>query len=152
MVKTGERLLAKMDDLSLHVLDIVENAITGDASRISVILEEKSDSDSLVLEISDDGSGMDADTVVAALDPFFSSKAGKKVGLGLPLLHQAAEEAGGGLAIESVPGQGTTVRATFQLSHIDCKPLGDMAMTMRVLRATHPDIEFRFEHKKTADG
>ena len=63
----------------------------------------------------------------------------------VPLLAQAAEEAGGSLEVRSAPGQGTRVIATFGLSHIDRKPLGDIEQTLRCLRATHPEVSFRFE-------
>jgi len=133
-----------MDDLSLHVLDIVENAIAVDASHVAVRLIEDRADDVLTLEIVDDGRGMDPETRARALDPFYTTKPGKRVGLGLPLLAQSAREADGELSVESRPGLGTTIRAVFRLSHIDRRPLGDMATTMRVLEATHPEIEFSY--------
>jgi CheY-like chemotaxis protein len=62
------------------------------------------------LTIADTGSGMDADTLQRAAEPFFSTKAPHQApGLGLAMTKSFAEESGGGLAIDSVPGQGTVV-------------------------------------------
>jgi signal transduction histidine kinase len=90
---------------------------------------------------------MDEEAKSNVLDPFFTTKPNRKAGLGLPLLAQAAEEAGGSLRIESETGKGTTITAAFQLSHMDRKPLGNMKETLRVLRAAHPHIQFSFDHQ-----
>ncbi len=80
--------------------------------------------DLLTLTIEDDGEGMDDQTKEHALNPFFTTKEGKKVGLGLAFLGHSAEEAGGAMKIESDPGKGTKViAATFKLGHIDESPL-----------------------------
>jgi signal transduction histidine kinase len=138
-----------MEDVSLHILDIVENALRAGARNVFIRLAEDKKDDRLVLEITDDGAGMNDETKRRALDPFFTTKNGKRVGLGLPLLAQSAEEAGGTLEVESAPGKGTTVIATFGLSHIDCKPLGNIEETVRCLKATHPEVCFRFESVET---
>jgi signal transduction histidine kinase len=138
-----------MEDVSLHVLDIVENALRAGAKNVLVRLAQEKDANRLVLEVTDDGAGMDEETRRKSLDPFFTTQRGKRVGLGLPFLAQAAEEAGGKLEIRSAPGKGTTVRATFELSHMDRKPLGNLEETMRCLRATHPEVCFRLERVET---
>ncbi|HWQ03118.1 MAG TPA: sensor histidine kinase [Candidatus Nitrosotenuis sp.] len=138
-----------MEDMSLHILDIVENALRAGAKHVVVRLTEDKGADRLVLEVTDDGAGMNEEIKKKSLDPFFTTKRDKKIGLGLPFLAQAAEEAGGRLEIRSAPGQGTTVMATFGLSHIDRKPLGNIQETMRCLTATHPEVSFRFECAKT---
>jgi signal transduction histidine kinase len=135
-----------MEDVSLHILDIVENALSAGAKNVLIRLTQGKREDRLVLEVTDNGSGMDKETVRQSLDPFFTTKRDKKVGLGLPFLAQAAEEAGGKLEVQSAPGKGTTVTATFGLSHIDRKPLGNIEETMRCLKATHPEVCFRFEN------
>ncbi len=133
-----------MQDLSLHILDIVENALSADAGKISVRITQDISRDLLVLEITDDGEGMDRESARKALDPFYTSKLKKKVGLGIPLLAQAAREAEGRLTIDSGPGSGTRIQATFRLSHPDRKPLGDIEGTIRLLRITHPEIELEY--------
>lgn len=130
----------------MHILDLVENSIIVQSARVTIKIVEDSGRDILSVEIKDDGSGMDRETIDKALDPFFTTKPGRKVGLGLPLFAQAARESGGKLEIESSPGGGTKIRAYFRLSHPDRKPLGNMKETMDVLRASHPEIEFSFKY------
>jgi signal transduction histidine kinase len=140
-----------MEDLSLHILDIVENSLRAKATSVVIRLTENPTSDTLVLEIIDDGEGMDEEAVHSSLDPFYTTKSGKKVGLGLPFLAQSAEEAGGSMRVESAIGEGTRIMATFTRSHIDRKPLGNLEETLRTLKATHPEVRFSFEHLMT-DG
>lgn len=137
----------EVEDLSLHILDIVENSLRANARNIEIKLTEDGTRDKLILEIKDDGEGMSEETTQHALDPFFTTKNGKQVGLGLSFLAQSAEEAGGELRIESAIGEGTRVIADFRLSHIDRKPLGDIGETIRCLEATHPEVHFSFEHR-----
>ena len=141
-----------MEDVSLHILDIVENALRAGAKNVAVRLAEGKREDRLVLEVTDDGEGMDEETRRRSLDPFFTTKPSKRVGLGLPLLAQSAEEAGGTLEVQSAPGKGTKVIATFGLSHIDRRPLGDIEQTLHCLKATHPEVCFRFESVETDWG
>lgn len=124
----------------------MENAIAAKANRIEVTVVEEPGKDRLEIEIRDDGIGMDEEIRQKAMDPFFTTRTSRKVGLGLSFLGQAAQEAGGTLEIESSPGDGTTVRATFQYSHIDRKPLGDMIETMITLLIGNPDIDFHYTH------
>jgi signal transduction histidine kinase len=136
-----------MEDLSLHILDIAENSISSSARRIEIRIEEDPDKHLLTIEIKDDGKGMDEQTVQKALDPFFTTKTTRKVGLGLALLAQATRESDGTIELDSRPGEGTTVRATFRTSHPDCKPMGDIYETIRALVASHLEIDFLFEHR-----
>ncbi len=119
-----------MRELSHHVLDLLENALAAGATRVDLTIIEDTRKDILTIEIRDNGRGMDAEMQKRALDPFFTTRATRHVGLGLPLLQAAAERCNGGLSLNSAPGQGTVVRAWFQHSHIDRAPLGDMASTI----------------------
>lgn len=70
--------------------------------------------DYVIIEVSDTGSGMDAETLAKAVEPFFSTKGvGKGTGLGLSMVHGLAAQSGGALYLESVPGSGT--KATLWL-------------------------------------
>ena len=137
-----------MEDLSLHILDVAENSISSEAKRIEIRINEDPDNDVLTIEIKDDGKGMDEPTRQKALDPFFTTRTTRRVGLGLPMLAQAAREAGGKIDLDSNPGHGTTVKATFGYSHPDCKPMGDIQQTILTLVMGHPDIDFLYEHAK----
>ncbi|MDP3011476.1 MAG: HAMP domain-containing sensor histidine kinase [Candidatus Hydromicrobium sp.] len=141
-----------MEDLSLHILDIVENSIRAHAKKIEIKIIEEKKKDLLTIEIIDDGKGMDRKTLKNVLDPFFTTKNTRKVGLGLSLLAQSAEESGGSIEIESKPGQGTKVKATFGYSHIDRKPLGDVHESLKVLITANPDINFIYEYQKDDVG
>ncbi len=134
----------KLQDLSLHIFDIVENSLRANAKHIEIKLIRNVEQDKLILEVRDDGIGMSPETRKRSLNPFFTTKKGKKVGLGLSLLAQSAEETGGEVEVESIEGKGTTVKAVFTLSHVDIKPLGNLEETVRCLKATHPDIHFCF--------
>ena len=132
----------------MHILDIVENSITAHAKKIEIKIIEEKKKDLLTIEIIDDGKGMDEETLKNALDPFFTTGNTRKVGLGLSLLAQSAEESGGSIEIESKPTQETKVKATFGYSHIDRKPLGDVHESLKVLIAANPDINFIYEYQK----
>ncbi len=134
-----------MEDISLHILDIAENSIRADANVIGVVFVKKDGR--LHIEISDDGRGMDPDTLARVQDPFFTTKH-KKTGLGIPLLTQAAEMTGGSLVIDSAPGRGTRVTATFDWEHVDRPPLGDIAETILTLIAGHSDRDYIYEEQE----
>jgi signal transduction histidine kinase len=135
-----------MEDISLHVLDIAENSIRANARNVNIVIMEDWKNDLLTLTIEDDGTGMDENTKEQALNPFFTTKKGKKVGLGLAFLSHSAEEAKGAMKVESEPGRGTKITATFKLGHIDRKPFGNLNETIRCLKITHPEINITFNH------
>ncbi|MGE5254159.1 MAG: ATP-binding protein [Planctomycetaceae bacterium] len=137
-----------MQDLSLHILDIVENSLAAGSRRVEIRVDEDMAADRMVIEIVDDGCGMDEERVRKALDPFFTTKTVRRVGLGLPLLEEACRMSNGEMRIESSPGKGTRVRATFQHSHIDRKPLGNMRDTLITLMTGHPLLDLLYEHRK----
>jgi anti-sigma regulatory factor (Ser/Thr protein kinase) len=137
-----------LEDLSLHILDLVENAIAAKAQKIEIWIREEPDEDRLTVEIRDDGIGMDKEMREKAVDPFFTTRSSRRVGLGLSLMAQAAREAGGELRIESEPGEGTKVTATFQYSHVDRKPLGQMIETMTTLLLGNPELVITYIHER----
>jgi hypothetical protein len=138
-----------MDDLSLHILDIAENAVAAGASRVSITVLEDSSRDILSFRVRDNGRGMPPEERRKALDPFFSTK-GKKTGLGLPLLAHTAALCEGEVTVKSAPAKGTTVEARFRLGHVDRPPLTKMAETIATLVFGHPEVEIRYRH--TRDG
>lgn len=132
----------------MHILDIVENSIAASAKRIEIRIYENQAKDLLMIEIKDDGRGMDEQTLKKSLDPFFTTKKTHKVGLGLALLAQATRESGGNIEINSAPDKGTTINATFCYGHPDRKPMGDIDETIRTIIVGNPGIELLYEHKK----
>lgn len=133
-----------MKELSLHILDIAQNSISAGCTRLDLSLRENGDR--LTLKIADDGRGMPPEFLARVTDPFTTTRTTRKVGLGLPLLRLAAEQTGGSLSIESTVGVGTTVTAVFDASHIDCPPLGDIALTVSLLVQGAPDVETTYAH------
>ena len=137
-----------MEDLSLHILDIAENSIAAKADKIEIRISEDKKGDLLSVEIIDNGTGMDQETLEKAIDPFYTSKTVRRFGFGLSLLSEAAKAANGHFSMKSKKGEGTKIRADFQHSHIDRKPMGDMAQTIITLIMGNPEIDIIYVHKK----
>jgi anti-sigma regulatory factor (Ser/Thr protein kinase) len=134
-------------ELSLHLLDIAENSISAGASRIVISVREDLVADELWLQVADNGKGMSEEMVANVLDPFVTTRTTRRVGLGIPLLKQAAEACGGFLKVESEQGIGTTLTAKFQHSHIDRMPLGDLGDTMITLLLGTPAVNWVFNYQ-----
>jgi hypothetical protein len=139
-----------MREIALHLLDLAENSVSAGAQTVIITVCEDLQADRLTASIADDGRGMDAETVKKVTDPFYTSRTTRKVGLGISLLKGAAEECNGGLTVSSTPGKGTLVEVSFQHSHIDRMPLGNLAGTFLGLVVGHPDTHWIFRY--TARG
>ena len=131
-----------MTELALHILDIAKNSTRAKAKTVTVSVKVDTKLDELSIEISDDGTGMSEELLSAVTDPFATTRTTRKVGLGIPLFKQSSELAGGQFSIKSKLGEGTTTRATYQLSHIDRVPMGDLAGSMAVLIGGSPEVDF----------
>lgn len=141
-----------MNELSLHILDAMENSLEAGATRIELTIEEDLAADRLTITIVDNGRGMDEETVAKVLDPFFTTRQTRHVGLGLPLFAAAAERCNGTLTVESQPGQGTRARATFQHSHIDRAPLGNMKSTLLGVLLAQRAVDLHYVHRVEGRG
>ena len=135
-----------MRELSLHILDIVENGITAGADCIDIDVIESRTADLLTIKIRDNGRGIPAEKLDRLQDPFVTSRTTRRVGLGLSLLAAAAERCDGKLAVAAGTVGGTEVTATFRYRHIDRAPLGDMAATMATLMMGNSQIDFVYTH------
>ncbi len=135
-----------MREISLHLLDIIENSISAGAACVILKIIEDHRQDLLTISISDNGKGMDAETIKKITDPFYTTRTTRRVGLGIPLLKAAAEACNGFLSIESEPGKGTVVTVQFQHSHIDRMPLGDIATTMLGLIIGSPEVNWKMQY------
>ena len=122
-----------MKDLSLHILDIVQNSLTAGACNIKLELVDSDSKDLIYIKIIDDGAGMSEDFLSKVMDPFTTSRTTRNVGLGIPLLKSAAVMTGGNLDISSKQGVGTEISVSFTKSNIDCPPLGDIASTVATI-------------------
>lgn len=136
-----------MKDLSLHILDIVQNSIRAKARLITIEIVERPDLDWLAITITDDGSGMSPEQLRRAIDPFYTSRTTRKVGLGLSLFKQNAEMAGGNFSIKSDLGKGTCVTAVFGLSHLDRPVMGDLTGCLLILICAADEADYIFKHQ-----
>jgi Signal transduction histidine kinase len=137
-----------MLELAAHILDIAENSVRAGARLIEIDIDEDTAKDSLSIEIVDDGQGMKEEEIKKVLDPFYTTKTVRRVGLGIPLLADAAQRSGGSLHLESQEGKGTNVKATFGLSHVDRQPMGNIISTLIILIAGNSDIDFFYRHRR----
>lgn len=135
-----------MRELSLHILDVLENSVEAGATRIELLIEEDLQNDILRITIRDNGRGMDEDVARKVLDPFFTTRTTRHVGLGLPLLAAAAQQCNGKLQIQSQPGEGTTLEVTFQYSHIDRAPIGNMTATLLAILMSERPVDIYYKH------
>ena len=140
-----------MRDLSLHLLDLAQNSITAGASLVSIriTVDERG---WLTMVLSDDGKGMSPELLERVTSPFATTRTTRKVGLGIPMMMENAEKAGGSLHLKSEVGVGTEMTVTMDTRNIDCLPLGDLSGTLLSLIMTNPLApDFLFEGK-TAKG
>ena len=98
-----------MKEISLHILDIMQNSVVAGASIIELTVTEDASKDILSFSVKDNGKGMSEEFLLAVTDPFTTGRTTRKVGLGIPLLKHAAELTGGGIDIKSKLGEGTTI-------------------------------------------
>lgn len=135
-----------MKTIADHILDITENSISAGASRVEIKVYQSNKENYYQLIFIDNGKGMDKETVNRVIDPFYTSRTTRKVGMGIPLFKQNAEITGGSFVIQSKLGEGTLVQANFVLDSIDLIPQGDIADAIVFLSATTPKVEFEFEY------
>lgn len=136
-----------MNDLSMHILDIVQNSISAGATMVTLTVDESPAEDLLTIAVGDNGRGMTPEQVSRLADPFFTSRTTRRVGMGIPLLMDSARQSGGDVRIESEPGKGTEVTAVFGYSNIDRPPLGDVANALMLLVSSNPDLDFLFTYR-----
>lgn len=120
---SGREIVAPLRRLEQAVLDLVMNAADaiGTHGRLELRWEEGANRefglDRGVLSIVDSGAGMDSETLQRVCEPFFTTKdPGKGSGIGLASARMMAEHAGGSLEVDSVVGEGTTIRIELPLS------------------------------------
>ena len=139
-----------MKELSLNILDIAQNSISAKADLVEITVIKDTEKNLVTLMIKDNGKGMSAEFLENVCDPFTTTRTTRKVGMGIPLLKLAAEQAEGEFAIQSELGVGTEVKATFKLDHIDRIPLGDVGQTIASLVSCNEQIDFLYRH--VSDG
>jgi anti-sigma regulatory factor (Ser/Thr protein kinase) len=134
-------------DLSLHIMDVAENGLDAGADLIRIVVREDGDADRLEIRIADNGRGIPEEEISRIVDPFYTTRTARRVGLGLSLFREASRRCEGEFEVQSEVGRGTEVRASFRLSHIDLPPLGDVAGTMAALIAGNERADFAYIHE-----
>jgi hypothetical protein len=134
-------------ELALHILDIVENATRAGASLVRIVVREDRGQDRFLMRITDNGRGMTPEEREKALDPFYTTKKVRRVGLGLPMLSDAAARTGGWMILRSRPRTGTMVEAVFGLTHLDRQPLGDIVSTLLTILVGNTATDFVYRHE-----
>jgi len=140
-----------LEELTDHVMDIAMNSVRAGATQVGISIMADKSRNLLTVAIADDGKGMDEATKINVTDPFFSTKPGKNVGLGIPLLKGAAEICDGQFTLESKAGVGTEIRASFALDHPDRPPLGNVKETLFLLCVSNPEVRFRLDYRPDSE-
>lgn len=136
-----------MRELSLHIIDIVENSIQADATLIKITIKEDDNNDLLLIKIIDNGRGISKEKINDVRDPFKTSRKTRRVGLGLSLLEAATSRCEGQLTIKSREKICTSITATFKYSHIDRAPIGNMADSiMSIIMSLKDESHIAYKH------
>ncbi|MBF7097853.1 ATP-binding protein [Alkalibacter mobilis] len=135
-----------MKELSMHILDIIENSQKAEATLIKLMIIEDLKKDLMTIKISDNGKGIPKETLKSVRDPFTTSRKTRPVGLGLSLFEAAANRSGGEMKILSKENLGTVVKVTLKISDIDRAPLGNMANTISSVVMGLGDGNFLYRH------
>lgn len=134
-----------MREISLHLMDIIQNSIEAKASLITMLINESTKEDLLEVIIEDNGIGMNEEMLKYVTDPFVTSRKTRRVGLGLSLFEAACTRCEGYLKVLSEEGRGTEVKAVMRRSHIDRAPLGRIEDTILSTLLT-PKIDIIYIH------
>jgi len=141
-----------MRELSLNIMDVAQNSVSAGASLIEISVVEQTGDNTLTITIADNGKGRTEEQVRSVTDPFFTTRTTRSVGLGVPFFKMSSEMTGGSFSIESTQGEGTTVTAKYNTSHIDMTPIGDMNETILLLIFGSPHLDFLYTRKRDDAG
>ncbi len=134
-----------MREISLHILDIMQNSITAQADLVKVLLNAEAGGTMLKIVIEDNGCGMDSELLARVTDPFTTARTTRRVGLGIPLFRASAQQSGGDFAISSQKDVGTVVTAGYEINNIDRPPLGDLPGVITNMAAGYPTVEIHLQ-------
>ena len=140
--------MSSLKDFSLHILDLAQNSLRAGATFVRFFIDEQVAKNLLIVKIEDNGHGMSPADVAKVMDPFFTTRTARRVGLGIPLFAAAAKRCDGGITIKSELGKGTIITATFALNHWDKPPLGDIAGTLITLIAGNCTVDFHYRQRR----
>ncbi len=113
-----------MQNLSMHVLDIAANAVRAEASLVKITLINSKIRNVIKITVEDNGKGMDEEQLKKVQDPFYTTRTTRRIGLGIPLFRELAEQCGGEFELQSKLGVGTRIASSMQRNHWDPPPMG----------------------------
>jgi signal transduction histidine kinase len=107
---------AELEQVILNLVVNAREAITGNGAIEVVVRDPDNDEDlppdGIVLEVIDDGSGMDPETRARLFEPYFTTKP-QGNGLGLAIIYGIVRRAGGSINVASEPGNGSVFRVVL---------------------------------------
>jgi hypothetical protein len=113
-------VLADRSKIEQVLLNLIMNARAAMPSGGVLRLQTRNEQDRVVLNVCDNGCGMEPEVVQRAFEPFFTTRPkGQGTGLGLATAYGAVVDAGGGIDIASTPGTGTTVRVELPATTVE---------------------------------
>lgn len=136
-----------MQDLAMHLLEIIMNSISAGAKRIGITFLESTKDNTIEMGVQDDGKGMSQEMVERVTNPFTTGRKTRNVGLGVAFMYGLCEQCNGSFHVESELGKGTTVRAIVERNHIDLPPRGNLGEMMMACLQANEDIDYRFVYK-----
>jgi anti-sigma regulatory factor (Ser/Thr protein kinase) len=135
-----------MEDLAMHLLEILVNSVSAGAKHILLTIFEKTQEDTIEMCVKDDGKGMDQADAERFVDPFRTTRTTRSIGLGLSFLKGLSDTCNGSFSIQSQKGVGTEVHCSVQRSFIDTPPIGDIGQTIMSVIQANENISLRFEY------
>ncbi len=108
-----------------YIFDLVQNSIKAEAKNIIIDLNFN---EKLIFRLEDDGMGMEEKVLEMVRKFTYSSQKMRKVGLGLSMIHDLANQTEGYFKIESIKGKKTIIETAFNHHHIDFPDLGDIGV------------------------
>jgi hypothetical protein len=136
-----------MREISLNIMDLAQNSIKANATLIEILVVISEKENLIEFTISDNGIGMTDIELKQVIDPFFTSRTSRRVGLGIPFCKLACEQAGGSFEISSEKNVGTLLRASFQYNNINRQPMGDLVSTILLTSTANESSDVLFNYK-----
>lgn len=135
-----------MQEIAMSLLDIANNSIKACAKLIKILIRDSQQDNLIHIEIEDDGYGMDEETLKKVVDPFYTTRTTRKIGLGIPMFKENVEATGGTFSIESTLNVGTTIKGEFVKNHLDTPPMGDLVETIMTLIQYDANIDYVIQY------
>lgn len=137
-----------MQEIAMTILDIVQNAIRAKAHLIRIHIIDSLKENKIHIEISDNGCGMNQETLKKVVNPFFTTRTTRSIGLGVPMFKENVEATGGSFSIQSQEHVGTTITGIYVKDHLDTPPMGNLVETMVSIIQYDAQIRYVFQYQE----